>query len=94
MFGPQMVYSASGIEDVNLYASRREDGALTLMVVNLNDAEKTVPLQFKGKMPSSAQLYLLDPEYSAQDMGTVALPEDGTLTLPGESVSLYVINSD
>ena len=91
-FGSQMLYSASGIDNVNVYAAKREDGSLTLMIVNLNETDQTVPLQFKGRSPSSAQLYLLDPEHNAQDMGTVNLPEDGAITLPGESVSLYIIN--
>jgi hypothetical protein len=91
MFGSQLVYSASGMDNVNIYAAKRADGALTLMIVNLNDDAKTVPLQFKGKMPAAAQLFLLDPEHQAQAMGSVAFPANGTLSLPGASVSLYVI---
>lgn len=92
MFGTKLIYSASGVENVNVYAAKREDGTLTLMIVNLNDDAQTIPLQFKGKMPKSAQLFLLDPEHSAQDMGNIDLPADGKLSLPGESVSLFVIN--
>ena len=93
MFGSQMLYSASGIDNVNVYAAKREDGTLTLMIVNLNEDEQTVPLQFKGRSPSSAQLILLDPDHQAEEMGTVNIPEDGSLILPGESVSLYIVNS-
>ena len=91
MFGSELIYSASGVENVNVYAAKRADGTLTLMIVNLNDDAQTVPLQVKGQAPASAQLFLLDPERTAQDMGRLTLPADGRLTLPGESVSLYVI---
>lgn len=91
LFGSELIYSASGVENVNIYAAKRADGTLTLMIVNLNSDSQNVPLQFKGTFPASAQLFLLDPEHTAQDMGSLTLPADGRLTLPGESVSLYVI---
>jgi hypothetical protein len=91
MFGSELIYSASGVENVNIYAAKRADGTLTLMIVNLNDDTQTVPLQVNGQKPALAQLFLLDPEHTAQDMGSLTLPADGRLTLPGESVSLYVI---
>jgi len=90
MFGSKLIYSASGIDNINIYAAKCEDGTLTLMIVNLNDDAKTVPLQFKGKTLLSAQLFLLDPEHAAQDMGSITFPVDGSLSLPGQSVSLYV----
>ncbi|MBC8508983.1 MAG: hypothetical protein ISR58_16660 [Anaerolineales bacterium] len=91
MFGSKLVYSASGVDNVSIYAAKREDGALTLMVVNLNDDAESVPLQFKGEMPSSAQLFLFDTEHQAQDMGNITFPNDGNLSVPGQSVSLYTI---
>ncbi len=90
-FGSQRVYAASGIENVSIYAAKRPDGALTLMVVNLNDDPAQVPLQVAGSMPASAQYFLLDPSHNADDMGIVSLPADGMLTLPGQSVSLYIL---
>lgn len=91
MFGSELIYSSSGIENVNIYAAKREDGTLTLVVVNLNDTAQIVPLQFKARSPSSAQLFVLTPEHNAQDMGTFTFPVDGNLPLPGQSVSLYII---
>lgn len=90
-FGSQRIYAASGIENVSIYAAKREDGALTLMIVNLNDESARAPLQVAGQSPASAQLLLLDPTHSAEDMGVVSLPADGVLDLPGQSVSLYII---
>ncbi|MEJ5224478.1 MAG: hypothetical protein WHV44_08485 [Anaerolineales bacterium] len=91
LFGTQRVYAASGIENVSIYAAKRPDGALTLMIINLNDDLARAPLQVAGKTPASAQLFLLDPSHNAQDMGVVPLPADGVLDLPGQSVSLYVV---
>jgi hypothetical protein len=91
-FGSQRVYAASGIENVSIYAAKRPDGALTLMIINLNDESARVPLQVAGKTPASAQLFLLDPSHNADDMGVVSLPGDGVLDLPGQSVSLFIIN--
>ncbi len=91
LFGTQRVYAASGIENVSIYAAKRTDGALTLMIINLNDDPARVPLQVAGKTPASAQLFLLDPSHNAQDMGVVSLPADGVLDLPGQSVSLYIV---
>ncbi len=47
-FGSEQVYAASGVEDVDIFASKREDGKLTLMVINLSDVEQRIPLQLKG----------------------------------------------
>lgn len=91
MFGSDLLYSASGIENVSIYAARREDGTITLMIVNLNDEAQIVPLQFKARAPSTAQLFVLTPEHNAQDMGNITLPADGNVPLPGQSVSLFVI---
>ena len=92
MFGSELVYSVSGVNNVSIYAAKREDGTLMLMVVNLNDDTKTMPLQFKGEMPSSAELFLLDQEHLAQNMGVITFPNDGNLSVPGQSVSLYAIS--
>ena len=91
MFGSELVYAASGVEDVNIYAAKREDGTLTLMVVNLTDSEKTVPLQINGQTPSVAQVWRLDADHSGDNLGELSIPADGTLTLPMQSLSLFVI---
>jgi len=91
MFGTELVYSSSDIENVNIYAASRDDGTLTLMITNLNDQPQTVQVQFKKRMLGSAHLFLFDPEHELQDMGSVNFPDNGMITLTGESVSLYVI---
>ena len=91
-FGDQLVEAHSGTENVNVYAALRDDGALTVMVVNLTDEEQTVPLQVAGVSPGEADVWMLDAEHNAENLGVQPLPADGTVTLPAQSVTLYVIS--
>lgn len=90
-FGSNLVYSDSGVADVSLYAARRDDGALTLLIVNLADNEKEVALRVVGSMPAQAELWRLDQEQNPE-AATFLNVGDGTLTLPPQSISLYVFS--
>ncbi len=90
-FGNEQVYAASGVDDVDIFAAKRQDGALTLMVVNLSDTERRVPLQVKGMELAEAEVWLLDPTHNAENLGVQAFSSDGTLLLPAQSAALYVI---
>lgn len=90
-FGNQQVYAASGIADVDIFASKREDGTLTLMVINLSDVEQNIPLQVKGKKLTEAEVWLLDVTHNAENLGIQTFPENGIVTLPAQSATLYVI---
>jgi hypothetical protein len=91
-FGNQQVYAASGVTDVDIFAAKRADGALTLMVINLSDAEKNIPLQVKGKKPKEAEVRLLDVSHDAENLGMQPFVADGTVTLPPRSAALYAIS--
>jgi alpha-L-arabinofuranosidase len=90
-FGNEQVYAASGVKDVDIFAAKRKDGALTLMVINLSDTEQRVPLQVKGVKLTNAEVWLLDATHSAENLGTQTFPADGKVVLPSQSVTLYVI---
>jgi alpha-L-arabinofuranosidase len=90
-FGNQQVYAASGVTDVDIFAATREDGAMTLMVINLSDVEQSVPLQVKGKKLTEAEVWLLDATHNAENLGLQSFSTDGTVTLPPQSATLYVI---
>ena len=90
-FGSQQVYAASGVDDVDIFASTREDGTLTLMVINLSDTEQNVPLQVKGKKFTEAEVWLLDITHNAENLGTQTFSSEGIVTLPAQSATLYVI---
>ena len=90
-FGSEQVYAASGVTDVDIFAAKRADGTLTLMVINLSDTEQRIPLQVKGIQLKEAEVWLLDATHNAETLGTQAFASDGTLTLPAQSATLYVI---
>lgn len=90
-FGSEQVYAASGVEDVDIFASKREDGTLTLMVINLSDVQQRIPLQLKGEKLKEADVWLLDAAHNAENLGMQAFQPDGMVTLPAQSATLYVI---
>jgi hypothetical protein len=90
-FGSEQVYAASGVTDVDIFAATHEDGTLTLMVINLSDTEKNIPLQVKGKKLTEAEVLLLDATHNTENLGVQAFPSDGIVTLPAQSATLYVI---
>ncbi len=90
-FGGDQVYSASGVADVDIFAAKRADGALTLMVINLSDLEQRIPLLVKGMTLSKSEVWLLDAAHNAENLGVQAFTADGTVTLPAQSVTLFVI---
>jgi hypothetical protein len=90
-FGSQLIYSASGVADVSIYAARRQDGALTLMVINLGDDSRAVRLQIAGLAPTEAEVWRLDRSHNAESLGVQPLIADGSLDLPPQSATLYII---
>ncbi len=90
-FGQELVYSASGVPDVSIYAARRADGALTVMLVNLGDGEVAAPLAIQGGPPAAqAEVYLLDEAHRAERVAPLSLSADTRVTLPGRSMTLLV----
>jgi hypothetical protein len=90
-FGAEQVAASSGVPDVDIFAARRKDGALTLMVINLSDAEVRAPLQVKGVKLTSAEVWLLDAAHNAEDLGAQVFAPDGVVTLPAQSAALYIL---
>lgn len=90
-FGSEQVYAASGVTDVDIFAAKRADGALTLMVINLSDVEQRVPLTVKGTQLKEAEVWLLDATHNAENLGPQPFPDDGMVTLPAQSATLFVI---
>jgi len=91
-FGAERVYAESAAADVSINAGRREDGALTLMIVNLSEEERAVPVRIRGGQPAGAEIWRLDAEHNAERLETESFPADGVLALPPLSVTLYILN--
>lgn len=90
-FGSQLVYAASDDPYVSIYAARREDGALTVMVINLSDEEKRKPLQIKGMNPLAAETWRFDAAHNAENLGQQPLFTEGRLVIPPQSITLYIL---
>jgi hypothetical protein len=90
-FGTERVYAASGLTDVSIRAAKRPDGSLTIMVINLSDSERRIPLQIQGVKASKAEVWLFDASHNAEELGEQRLPANGELVLPPQSISLYVV---
>ena len=90
-FGTELLQAESSVDGISIYAARRDDGALTLIAVNLGDDAQTVPLEIEDFTPGEgAETYLFDMDHNADLVEPVDL-SIGTVTLPGQSATLFVI---
>jgi hypothetical protein len=91
-FGTELVDAQSSDRDVSIYGALTEDGALTLVVVNLGPENVTKTLDISGFTPSGdAEVWRLDAEHNAEQINSEPVTDGGTITLPGQSVTLYRI---
>lgn len=89
-FGTQALMSASDVPDVHVYAALREDGALTVMVINMGFESVNVPLNVMGFEPAeTAEVWLFDPQNRAVSLGEQAFSNN--LSLSAESMTLFII---
>jgi len=88
-FGTELIYSSSDDPDVSIYAARREDGALTVIVVNLALEEKTKAIRIEKQAQIHAETWLFDLDHKAENAGALELSD--SITIPPESVTLYII---
>jgi alpha-L-arabinofuranosidase len=91
-FGGQLLYASSDDPDVSVYAARREDGAVTVILVNLGPEEKTKPLMLENTAPTEpAEVWLFDSDHPAERVSDKNVHSGSEVVLPPQSVSLYVI---
>jgi alpha-L-arabinofuranosidase len=88
-FGNELVYSSSDDSDLSIYAARREDGTLTVIVINLSLEEKTKAFRIEGQAPVRAEAWLFDPSHKAENLGEVDISNN--ITVPPQSMTLYII---
>ena len=89
MFGNEQIYASSDDPYLTIYAAKRADGALTLVVVNLKSEEQTKPIQIEGQSKVQAEAWLLDSTHNAADIGSVDI--SGSITVPAQSMTLYIV---
>jgi hypothetical protein len=84
-FGGELLYSSSDDPDLSIYAARRQDGALTVMLVNLSSESKTKALRIGDQTEVQAETWLFDPTHQAENIGTIEI--SGSVTVPAQSVT-------
>jgi hypothetical protein len=91
-FGTERLASESDDPDVQIYAAEREDGALTLLVINLGPDEQTKTLSLAGFADSAeAEVWLFDAGHSAEQVDSIQISDGAEITIPGQSMTMYVI---
>ena len=75
-----------------VFAAKRDDGALTLMVINRSDQAVTKPLQLIGFTPTgAAEVYRLDETHNAEKIESQQMADGSSVTVPPYSMTLYVL---
>lgn len=92
-FGEELVYASSDDPEISIYAALRDDGRLTLMVVNLASEARTKPLYLAGVGQSvPAEVWLFDIAHAAEKVAEQSFSSGEEVTLPAASLSLYVLS--
>jgi hypothetical protein len=93
-FGTQLVESSTDKGLVSIYAAKRDDGALTLMVINRNGVEQTMAVQLNGFKPSgAAEVYRLDETHKAEKIEAQKIEDGAAVTVPPYSMTLYILSA-
>jgi hypothetical protein len=93
-FGVERVYASSDDPGVSIFAAKRPDGALTLMIVNLESTavDKTLKID-NAALTAPAETWLFDKAHKAEPVDPTPLGAAATLHLPAESMSLLVVKA-
>jgi hypothetical protein len=90
-FGTELVRSASDDPLVTVIAAKTADGGLTILIVNLGASPATKPLTvLGGGSAASAETWLFDKSHSAEKIAATPISTGGSVTVPGESVTVLV----
>ncbi len=91
-FGEELLSANSSDPNVTIYAARRADGALTLMVINLGETEVEKTVQIAGFAPAGdAEVWRFDEATEAEQIEPLAIADGTVITLPPLSMTVYVI---
>jgi hypothetical protein len=92
-FGQELLESSTDKDLVSIYAAKRDDGALTLMVINRSDQAQTLPVQLHGFTPSgAAEVYRFDERHNAEKIESQPIEDGSKITLPPYSMTLYILH--
>jgi hypothetical protein len=91
-FGTQLIQASTDVPLLSIYAAKRDDGALTVMVINRSDKPQTQPLQLIGFKPAgAAEVYRLDESHQAEQVESQSIEDGASITLPPYAMTLLVV---
>jgi hypothetical protein len=90
-FGTQLVQAESGDNRLGVYAAVREDGVLTVLLVNLSSDPVSKPFIIAGRETVDAGVWRFDQAAPARRLEDVTLTSGNALTLPAQSITLLEI---
>jgi len=91
-FGRELIYTSSDDPDLSAYAALRDDGALTIIVVNLSRRDIGKPLYLGHFTPGGpAEVWLFDQQHKAERVGQTTIASGDSIAWPAQSVSLYIV---
>ena len=89
MFGNELIYASSDDLDLSIYAARRTDGALTIIVINLSATEKTKAIRIEAQSQVQAEVWLFDASHKGENIGESDISNG--ISVPAQSMTLFVI---
>lgn len=90
--GSTLLAADSDDPEVTIVAARRDDGALTLALVNRAAAAKQIPLTIAGLQPAGpVEVYRLDHETAGERLADLSPDSLATIDLPPESLTVLLI---
>ena len=90
-FGDHLLEANSDTKYVSVFAAKRNDGTLTIILVNLNGNEVQKRLVLRnGDSFKLAEAYLFDATHKVELIATPEFRNGNPVRLPAESVTLYI----
>ncbi len=94
-FGTELIAASTADPALSIVAARRDDGAVTVMLVNLGPEDREQTLTFANFVPApSAEIWRLDRTYAAEQVASVPAEPMMVLRLPAESLTLLVVQPE
>lgn len=91
-FGERLVYASSDSPDLSIFAARRPDGRLSVMVINLSSQAASYPLVLQGfALSAPAEVWRFDASHNAEQVDPRLLQSRSQIDLPPESISVFLL---
>jgi hypothetical protein len=91
LFGQTRIHADHGATGLHMVAARRDDGALTVVVVNTQAREVTVPFSMANSDHTQAQVWRFGVDTRFGEVGQYSLADP--LTVPAETATLLVFGA-